>query len=60
MCVKIDIGDCACVRVEDELNSFAGRECEVPYDGFLVRCRDDPVGVGGVRRPLDVGDRPGC
>lgn len=57
---EIYVGDCACVRVEDELYGFAGRKCEVPHDGFLVRRRDDPVRVGGVRRPLNVGDGPGC
>lgn len=58
--IEIYVGDCARVGVEDELNGFAGWECEVPDDGFLVRGRDNPVGVGGVWRPLDVGDRPGC
>lgn len=59
VCAEIDVGDCACVGVEDKLYGFAGRECEVPHNGFLVRCRNDPVGVRGMRRPLDVGDGPG-
>lgn len=57
--VEIDVCDCTRVRVEDEFYGFAGREREVPDDGFLVRRRNDPVGVRGVRRPLDISDRPG-
>lgn len=47
------------MRVEDKLDCSSRRKREVPYYRFLVRRRDDPVGVGGVGRPLHVCNRPG-